>query len=267
MSGTPHAISSTATTRAVVRLLDQAEHLDWKTAKVCDVGAGRGHFSHALSEKLIADNGADPAEHVFPCDLIPDTFEYDKLACTKTGSDGKLPYEDDTFDATVSIEVIEHVEDQFHFLREMARVTKPNGIVIVTTPNTLNLNSRLRTLLWGFPGLYDPLPLEDQDIRFLGGHIHPISPYFLAYGALRAGLYFPRFVPDRTKRSAVAWSVLLWPFLAISGALNKARIRRKRPELLAQNAELVEMLGSRTLLTARTAVMHAIKSETPMRAR
>lgn len=260
----PHAISSTATTTAVMELLSG---LDWRTAKVCDVGAGRGHFSHTLAEKLARDHGLTPREHVFPCDLIPATFEVDSLECVATPSDGTLPFEDHTFDATVSIEVIEHVEDQFRFVRELARITKPGGMVIVTTPNTLNMNSRLRNLLWGFPVLYDPLPLEDQDIRFLGGHIHPISPYFLAYVALRAGLYFPRFVTDRTKRSAVIWSILFWPLLKLSGLFHRARIRRKRPELLEQNRELLDTVSGSGLLTARTAVLHALKSETPLRPR
>jgi SAM-dependent methyltransferase len=103
-------------------------------------------------------------------------------------------------------QVIEHVEDQFSFLRELARVTKPGGLVIVTTPNVLNLNSRVRNLVWGFPCLYDLLPLDDQDIRFMGGHIHPISPYYLAYTAMRAELTDIRLCSDRTKHSAIGWA-------------------------------------------------------------
>ena len=85
--------------------------------------------------------------------------------------------------------------------------------IVVTTPNTLNANSRLRSLLQGFPLLFDPLPLADGNVRHLSGHIHPISPYFLAVAALRAGLVEPRFHPDRTKTSAVIQTALLAPVL------------------------------------------------------
>jgi hypothetical protein len=56
--------------------------------------------------------------------------------------------------------------------------------VIVTTPNVLSLPSRLRTLAWGFPELFDPLPLTGADERLLGGHIHPVAPYNLALALL-----------------------------------------------------------------------------------
>ena len=263
MSAKPLAISNRATTAAVLALL---EDLDWRSARVCDVGAGRGHFSHALGEELRRAHGLPPAEHVFPCDLLPDGFEYDALECRRTGADGRLPYEDETFDATVSIEVIEHVEDQFGFLRELARVTKPEGRVIVTTPNTLHMTSRLRNLLWGFPTLYDPLPLSEQDVRYLGGHIHPISPYFLAYGALRAGLAAPRFAMDRAKRSARAWAVAFAPLLWLSRRAHLRRMERKRPDLLQENRALLDMLGTRELLTSRTAVLCARKPVAPVAA-
>lgn len=40
-----------------------------------------------------------------------------------------------SFDAAVSVEVIEHVEDDVGFVRNLARVVRPGGPVVLTTPN------------------------------------------------------------------------------------------------------------------------------------
>ena len=48
-----------------------------------------------------------------------------------------LPFEDDSFDSGVSFEVLEHTPDPGRLLCELARVVKPGGPVVVTTPNTL----------------------------------------------------------------------------------------------------------------------------------
>ena len=48
-----------------------------------------------------------------------------------------LTFDDDSFDAGVSFEVLEHTPDPTLLLRELARVVKPGAPVVVTTPNTL----------------------------------------------------------------------------------------------------------------------------------
>jgi SAM-dependent methyltransferase len=48
-----------------------------------------------------------------------------------------LPFDDDSFDAGISFEVLEHTPEPARLLCELARVVKPEGTVIVTTPNTL----------------------------------------------------------------------------------------------------------------------------------
>jgi hypothetical protein len=95
--------------------------------------------------------------------------------------------------------------------------------VIVTTPNVLSVQSRLRTLAFGFPELFDPLPLSGGDVRLLGGHIHPISPYFLVLAALRAGLEEPQLHADRTKRSSAFWAVALAPILQGGGLVHRRK--------------------------------------------
>lgn len=252
---TTKGLSNPRTTQAVRALLAD---LDWPRARVADVGAGRGHFCAVLSAELVT-KGLDPRAHLYPSDRHPATFQCAGLECARVGDDGRLPFDDGSFDAVVSIEVVEHVEDPFAFLRELARIARPGARVIVTTPNVLSLPSRLRTLLWGFPELFDPLPLSGADERLLSGHIHPIAPYYLALCALRAGLETPSLHPDRRKRSALALVPVLAPFLAGAGAFQRARLRRKQPLVLEQNQDLLAALGGLGMLTARTVILCARK--------
>jgi 2-polyprenyl-3-methyl-5-hydroxy-6-metoxy-1,4-benzoquinol methylase len=65
---------------------------------------------------------------------------------------GPWPYADDSFDAVIGADVVEHLENVWHFFREATRVAKRT--VIISTPNVESKMSRLmfqRTgLLWGF---------------------------------------------------------------------------------------------------------------------
>lgn len=47
----------------------------------------------------------------------------------------RLPFPDNTFDAAVSINVLEHVPDPANFVAEAARVLRPGGWLLVVTPN------------------------------------------------------------------------------------------------------------------------------------
>jgi SAM-dependent methyltransferase len=51
------------------------------------------------------------------------------------GTPSHIPVEDESFDVVVSIDVHEHLVEPHEFNRELRRVTRPGGHVIVTTPN------------------------------------------------------------------------------------------------------------------------------------
>ncbi len=53
---------------------------------------------------------------------------------TTAAVEGALPFSDDSFDAVLAFEVIEHVEDDTGLLGEMARVSRPGGVLILSTP-------------------------------------------------------------------------------------------------------------------------------------
>lgn len=46
-----------------------------------------------------------------------------------------IPYDDASFDLIVSMDVIEHVQEPEAWLRELARVLRPEGMLFLTTPN------------------------------------------------------------------------------------------------------------------------------------
>ena len=59
---------------------------------------------------------------------------------------GNIPplsaYSDNSFDCIVSFQVIEHIQDDKMFLKEISRVLKPGGLAMITTPNRLLSLSR-----------------------------------------------------------------------------------------------------------------------------
>lgn len=105
-----------------------------KGKKVLDVACGEGYGSNILSEV---------ADIVVGMDINAETVQLanEKYGSTKltyiVGSAEKLPFENESFDAIVSFETIEHISEtaQENFLSEIKRVLRPNGLLVMSTPN------------------------------------------------------------------------------------------------------------------------------------
>ncbi|MBI3556693.1 MAG: class I SAM-dependent methyltransferase [Deltaproteobacteria bacterium] len=106
-----------------------------------DLGCGTGKFlgqlAHGGYSGLTGCDGHDFAGRA--------GFDF-----VKADLNGKLPFASNQFGVITAIEVIEHLENPRHLLREMFRVLKPGGLAIVTTPNNESLTSLLSLNLRGF---------------------------------------------------------------------------------------------------------------------
>lgn len=95
---------------------------------VLDAGCGTGRGTERLSAR-----GA----RVTSVDIGPNLVNITRAryACQPLlASVDELPFPDDTFDVVFSTEVIEHTPDPLASAREMYRVLKPNGHLVLSTP-------------------------------------------------------------------------------------------------------------------------------------
>jgi len=98
-------------------------------------------------------------------------------------NDPNLPLPESSFDVAISVEGIEHLQSQWCFVRSIARVLKPGGYFIITTPNILNIRSRLRFLMEGrYEHFKRPLVKDRSWSADLDNyHIAPVSYFELQF--------------------------------------------------------------------------------------
>jgi len=101
--------------------------------RVLDAGCGVGYGT-----RLLAEAGASEAVGVDLSDDALDRARSGGGAGTRfvVGDLLDLPFEDEAFDVVVSFEAIEHVAEPEQVLAELARVLRPDGLLIVSTPNS-----------------------------------------------------------------------------------------------------------------------------------
>lgn len=86
-----------------------------------------------------------------------------------------------------------------------------DGVAVCSTPNILNLRSRLRYLSSGFYHLFGPLAADESDTHTTRGHINPVSCFYLSHALLSAGFYDLKVTVDKYQRR----SLLAFPFLIV----------------------------------------------------
>ena len=221
-----------------------------------DVGAGSGRLARLFQERFHTVTST--------CDY---TDQLMKLAGQKVDivnlNGEPFPYPDASFDLITATEVVEHLERYREVLRDLYRILKPGGLCILTTPNILNLNSRLRFLWFGYWNLFGPLPVKHGALYSTGGHINPVSYFYLAHALMDAGFGSVNLAVDKYQRSAIPKLILLFLPIQLFGKLAFRTERTKYRTIDPVNAPFVRAMNSVPMLLGRTIVVSARKPLAP----
>ena len=177
--------------------------------KILDLGAGHGAFTKTLYEM---------GYEVYACDLFPEIFEFEPVECKKIDITSSFPYEDDTFDVVVAIEVSEHITDHQIFFRETNRILKPGGRLYISTPNILSIKSRVRFLKTGFFYTFIPLDMKNHDGL---QHVSSLTLDQYNYLAIQNNYREAEVEVDKYQRSSIGLFILLYPVLFLFRTNNK----------------------------------------------
>ncbi len=216
--------------------------------KLLEIPAGEGALAWQL-QKL--------GYQVTAGDLDPRFFKVSPIPCIELDLNKRFPIPNASFDFISCIEGIEHLEDQFQFVRECHRVLKPGGYLVLSTPNILNLASRLKYLLSGFYSLV-PRPINEFSQVPVFDHISPVTYYQLRYMLHTQGFAITQIQTDFFRRSSAGLY-----FLRPLASLYTKRTMRKEsdPQQRKANREIRRILTSPTILLGRTLILVAQKKK------
>lgn len=224
--------------------------------KLLDVPAGHG----ALAVKL-KNLGFD----VYCCDLYPELFSLTEFEIKGGNLDAKLPYEDEFFDKVVCIEGLEHIENPANAIREFARILKKNGDLIVSVPNIMNIEERLKWLFSGYTSHFKPLSAEAlNEIRenikngYAGMdevalHVNPIGYSEVRFLLEKSGFEVEKTYLDKPKKNSLLFLPIVWT-IRLASRFSSANKRKSRwtDEL---NSDEV-LLGGNTLIFKAKKIVH-----------
>src|SRR5436190_14687343 len=250
-------MKETPADRSPVPLAHQAIHdtvvsilSDQPRGSLLDVPAGEG----ALAGRLI-----DAGFEVRCCDLYPEIFRLDGVDIHQGNLDAELPFGDRSFDYVTCLEGLEHIENPQQAMREFARVLKPGGYLIVSVPNILNIEERLKWLLYGYTSHFKPitraqvdrLRAEYDNREEIAAHVNPIGYSELRYILEKYGFQIAGVHRDKPK--ANAW--LYWPIVLLIRLIATVTPKQKRVERWTD-----ELASKEVLLGGNTLIVHAVLS-------
>jgi 2-polyprenyl-3-methyl-5-hydroxy-6-metoxy-1,4-benzoquinol methylase len=193
-------------------------------AKILDAPCGGGEVSLELAKFGFEVSAVDMVDELLPEARAALGGRFRLADMTRA-----LPWADASFDLILCVEGIEHLEDAFSFLREMHRLLKPGGILIVSTPNTISLRSRMRFFGSGFYNC-DPRPLEESSrnpMHHIGLRTFPELRYLFHTN----GFQLTSVAATHTKPITYAYSVFvpwMWLYTLIAFRKEKSAAQRER---------------------------------------
>ena len=132
------SVSWAAKSKEVQKFIEK----NWpKDSTILDIGCGGGHFL-----KFLKENGY---QNIYGFD-IDNYVVFDDIKNKISIGDlnfEKIDFEKEKFDFITAFQVMEHLENPFHFERECVRLLRPGGVLILSIPSGKSIWSRFSYLM------------------------------------------------------------------------------------------------------------------------
>jgi len=240
----PDVMAHEAIHETVERIMKDAQR-----GKVLDIPAGSGALAGRLKTLGF---------EVSCCDLYPEIFKFSEIEIRQGDLDGRLPYENESFDHIVCVEGLEHIENPANAIREFARLLKTQGQIIVSVPNIMNIEERLKWLFNGYTSHFKPITQsaaanwrkELNGMEELALHVNPIGYAEVRYLLEKNGFELQQAYLDKPKNNT-------WLFYPVAGVIKLAAMfssSGKRKERWTD-----ELNSKEVLLGGNTLIFRAVK--------
>jgi SAM-dependent methyltransferase len=215
---------------------------------ILDCPAGEGALAHELLEAGF---------EVRCSDLYTELFRLDGVEIKRGDLAGTLPYCSGTFEYITCLEGLEHIDSPPQAFREFKRLLKPGGHLIVSVPNIMNIEERVKWLLHGYTSHFKPLSEQSKakirddcaGMDEIAVHANPIGYSELRYYLEKNGFRIQGIYRDRKK--ANQW--LYWPLVALIRLLARLTPPRRRADRWTN-----ELAADPVLLGGNTLIIHSV---------
>jgi SAM-dependent methyltransferase len=195
-------------------------------AHILDIPAGAGRLSDRLRQGGFS---------VISADINDSRNDYVFADMNKS-----LPFADEQFDAVISMEGIEHIINYQGFISELARITSPGGLVILTTPNISCFHSRLMFMCTG--NFFQFWPAQsfvnvNREEVFDFGHITPLTWQKIYFHFVHYGLTLVALRGNKIKRKSLFPVYLLFMAIGLPWIAYRLRYTRKTVKALLNQTD------------------------------
>jgi SAM-dependent methyltransferase len=128
-------------------------------ATVLDIASGEGYGSALLGTVARRVIGIDIDEHSVA--HAKSKYKDDNLSFV-CGDCTTIPLLSDSVDLVVSFETLEHIIDHIKFFNEISRILKPDGVLVISTPDRVPYNEMI-----GSPNPYHLKELDRAEFKLL----------------------------------------------------------------------------------------------------
>lgn len=176
--------------------------------RLLDIGCSTGQWALFWKNNGWESFGIDVNE-----DHVSQTTELGITARLCDLNSQQIPFADNYFDVIIAGEVIEHLIDTDSFIREIYRCLKAGGYLLITTPNLVSFENRIRILLGIYPIWVDYRLTNSGHVRAYTPRVLKKQLKSLGFKVVKhTGNWVP-FIPQRIL------SDIQCPILAITGSL------------------------------------------------